>query len=93
MKNQLVANHFILGGTATGSNFCTTGEKLFSYETTIAEWFNGKLLINPTKYSSSTSHHQTLLRKAIIDYDISEEVCVYTQTNVPINTSSLKDYV
>ena len=47
-----------------GASLTSTGDKLISYETTVAEWRNGKVLITPVKYSSTTSKQCGMLRNA-----------------------------
>lgn len=46
-----------------GASLTSTGEKLISYETPIAEWRGGVLAINSAKYSTTTSEQQSLLRR------------------------------
>ena len=46
-----------------GASLTSTGEKLISYETPIAEWRGGKLAINNARYSNTTSKQQSLLRR------------------------------
>jgi len=55
------------------------GNKLYNYDTVIAYWFNGIMLINGTKYSKTTSVHQNRLKrqnvkKLIVDEDTLYEV-------------------
>jgi len=55
------------------------GGKLYNYNTVIAYWFNGIMLINGTRYSKTTSVHQNRLKrqnvkKLVIDEDILKEV-------------------
>lgn len=65
MKNKDVAVLFIAREKANGSNLTSDGTRLFSYNTCIAEFENiNKLYINKTKYSSSTSRHQSYLNLA-----------------------------
>lgn len=45
-----------------GASLTSTGDKLISYETTVAEWRNGKVLITPLKYSATTSKQCGMLR-------------------------------
>lgn len=63
---------------------------LFSYNTAIAELMNDNitLIINKTKYSTTTSRHQNLLNKALRfkNYHI-----VYVD-NIDRGTQSLKNY-
>lgn len=55
------------------------GNKLYNYNTVIAYWFNGIMLINGTKYSTTTSKHQNRLKrqnvkKLVVDEDTLYEV-------------------
>ena len=50
------------------------GDKLYNYDTVIAYWFNGIMLINDTNYSKTTSRHQNRLKrqnvkKLVVDED------------------------
>lgn len=46
-----------------GASLTSTGDKLISYETPIAEWRGGVLAINSAKYSNTTSKQQGMLRR------------------------------
>lgn len=46
-----------------GASLTSTGNKLISYETPIAEWRGGVLAINSAKYSKTTSKQQGMLRR------------------------------
>jgi hypothetical protein len=53
--------------------------KLYNYNTVIAYWFNGTMLINGTRYSKTTSVHQNRLKrqnvkKLVVDEDLLKEV-------------------
>lgn len=55
------------------------GDKLYNYDTVIAYWFNGIMLINGTKYSSTTSKHQNRLnrqdvKKLVVDENTLNEI-------------------
>lgn len=45
-----------------GASLTSTGDKLISYETVVAEWRNGRVLITPVKYSCTTSKQCGMLR-------------------------------
>lgn len=45
-----------------GASLTSTGDKLISYETVVAEWRNGRVLITPVKYSATTSKQCGMLR-------------------------------
>lgn len=65
------------------------GSKLFSYNTCIAQKLsNGAIIVNSTKYSQTTSKHQSYVRRAI-----PKELKAYmTDKHVPVNTYDLKPY-
>lgn len=65
MKNKEVCKEFIHRRIASGSNLISTGDKLFSYNTCIAQWHPHGIIYNETKYSPTTSRHQSYLRNAI----------------------------
>ena len=44
-----------------GSNIHSYGDKLFSYNTCIGQWYNDCVILNETRYSITTSKHQTML--------------------------------
>lgn len=66
MKNIDVVKAFLLRAAATGSNLISSGDKLFSYHTCIAQFLpTGRLIINITKYSPTTSKHQGYLERSL----------------------------
>lgn len=84
MKNKEVVEAFLSGDVATGSNLCSTGYKLFSYRTCIAEWYDGYLLINITRYSNTTSKHQSYLKHINNTRKVD---------NIPYNSSELHSFL
>lgn len=100
MKNIDVIRKFFRRAKASSSNgnLRSTGDRLFSYNTCIAEWcsprtlYEGEaveirsytLVINVTKYSRSTSRIQTMLMS-----EIPFGRTMYKVDNVPINTQKL----
>ena len=66
MRNEEVVIAFLhreRAKSSTGSLW-STGDCLYSYSTCIAEYTkDGKLYVNLTKYSTTTSHHQTLINR------------------------------
>lgn len=88
MTNREVCKRFVSGSEcANGSNLYVSGDRLFSYGTCIAERLKDGFIVNATKYSVTTSKHQTYLR-----YEMGsrkrEEV-----TGVPMGTRSLAVYL
>lgn len=67
--NRQVAEAWSRGQSAEGSNFFADGITIWSYgyHFPVAKKVNGRILFNPTYYSSSTSKHQGLVRQAIQD--------------------------
>lgn len=64
MNNEEVVKDFLCKKEAFSNtrNLSSTGNRLFSYSTCIAEYNkDGILYINLTKYSRTTSHHQSIL--------------------------------
>lgn len=68
MRKEEVITAFLNKKVASNStgNLSSTGSCLFSYSTCIAEWCkDGEIIINTTKYSTTTSQHQNLLRRRV----------------------------
>lgn len=68
MKNEEVIKAFAERKKARNStgSLESTGDRLYSYATCIAEYDKyGRLYINLTGYSCTTSHHQTILNKLL----------------------------
>ena len=72
MRNQEVAEMFVCGKPAKGSNMYTDGDKLFSWQTIIAQRTANGFIYNGCKYSVSTSRHQSHLRSALQGYRYTE---------------------
>lgn len=65
--------------SSTGS-LESTGDRLYSYSTCIAEYDkHGRLYINLTKYSCTTSHHQSILNRLL--YSNSFEILYNIERN------------
>lgn len=65
--------------------------RLFSYYTCIAQWYSEDVVIfNETKYSSSTSRHQTYLNNA---FETSKDIKVLKVRDVPIGIIDLTRYL
>jgi hypothetical protein len=61
MKNVDVVKAFLKGQYARTANLYTFKNKLINYDTVIAEYKDGCLIVNTTKYSVSTSKIQNVL--------------------------------
>ena len=89
MKNKDVILAFLEKRAAEGSNLYSTGKRLISYNTTIAEWYSDYyLLVNHTRYSVTTSKHQHYLRSELVNSSNIIELCL---NNIDINTPNLID--
>lgn len=86
MRNIEVIKQFLnkSSGNSDNRNLISTGDKLINYTTCIAEWNNDSIMVNMTKYSSSTSRIQTML---ISKLRFGHKVVQIE--NVPINTKYL----
>lgn len=87
MRNSEVVEAFLKRRIAVnkGSSLSSTGTELFSYATCIAEWSNGLLIINLTKYSVTSSKHLYYLKR---NYKGNYN----TVLGVPMGESSLSKY-
>lgn len=87
MRNSEVVAAFLNRKIAAnrGSSLSSTGTKLFSYATCIAEWNDDSLIINLTKYSVTSSKHLYYLKR-------SYQGNYHTVLKVPIGESSLSKY-
>lgn len=69
--NLSVIKAFVNNETASTTNLHTTGDKLVSYATTIAQRDQeGNIVLNTTKYSSTTSKMLTYLKRELDKYNI-----------------------
>ena len=84
MTNRQVGQVFLKKGKGKSLNMTSTGDKLFSYNTVIAEWIDGKLVFNTTKYSRTTSKQTNWLR-GYAD--------VLTSKPAPFNAQHLRQYI
>jgi hypothetical protein len=66
MRNDEVIKEFLHKNFyKRGSSVTSDQNKLFSYNTVIAQWFEDTLLVNDTKYSPTTSKAQGILIRSI----------------------------
>lgn len=61
MTNREVIDKFLVGEPGKALNLYSTGKKLFSYFTCIAQYTGDGLIVNKTKYSVTTTKHQNIL--------------------------------
>lgn len=96
--NKEVAEAFVLGNALSNANMTSTGDRIFSYNTCIAESFINRyneicFVINETRYSNTTTKHRNYvydgLNKLLFKGFI---VIVKRVDDVRIGTQSLKQY-
>jgi len=87
MKNIDVVHAFGARETAKTANLKSTGNYLVSYRTTIAQYGDGEVIVNMTKYSQSTSTIQNKLL-AHLTYEYGKSF-VRVVTGVPQDTQEL----
>lgn len=83
MNNKEVVTAFLNHLTGKAPHLKSENGKLYSYNTVIAQWIDGILVGNITKYSNTTSRHYYYVRPHV--HPIAR--------NVPINTQDLKPYI
>ena len=80
MKNSELISGFVTGLARDGqhtNSVSVNGNKLYSYATCIAERVDGKIVVNETKYSVTTSKHRSYLRRAIFMHRWAAETVEY----------------
>ena len=88
MRNQEVISKFVnFAESAATANVRSNGDKLFNYETCIAQRHEGKVIVNVTRYSVTTSKIQNYLRA-----ELSNKVVIEV-TNVPQGMCNLVPYI
>lgn len=88
MRNQEVISKFVnFAESAATANVRSTGDKLFNFYTCIAQRHEGKIIVNVTRYSVTTSKMQNNLLCELSGYDVIEV------TNVPRGTCDLVPYI
>lgn len=92
MTNLETIKAFSLGQIGRALHLYSDGRRLFSYDTCIAEYYNGRLIVNNTKYSMTTSKHRNSLLAEVL-YGIDDPISIISVINVPIRTQSLIQYI
>ena len=88
MRNKEVISKFVnFAESAATANVRSTGDKLLSYYTCIAQRHEGKIIVNITRYSMTTSKLQSHVRWELSGYDVIEV------TGVPRGTCNLVPYI
>lgn len=99
MKNQDVVKNFLNGKNAKSLNMTSEDNRLFSYNTIIAQIIHkdGKkiLLVNNNKYSMTTSckHQSPLFRMLVQGYQYDFDKVIYITDRVPMGTQNLEGFI
>lgn len=90
MNNKNVIIAFLNKEYAKSLSLFSKGNKLFSYNTCIAEWLTSDtILLNINKYSVTTSKHLTLLRNNINN----QYSCIEINKHIDRGTQSLIQFL
>lgn len=84
MRNKDVIEAFLRHEKGSTKNLRSTGIRLLSYNTCIAEHYGDEIIGNATKYSTTSSAHL---------FHVRPYVNKWTTRNVPINTWTLYNYL
>jgi hypothetical protein len=84
MTNLDVIKSFIKRNPNSTAHLLSTGDKLYSYSTCIAESYLGMLLVNITYYSNTTSHHLGLLKR-----NYPSDILIVCLDRIPQDTQNL----
>lgn len=96
MKRKDIAEAFCVGDIGRNATLTSTGDKLISYNTVIAQRLNSNssrstvFVLNDTKYSTTSSTHLGYARRYL------ESRCIpyiLTTKTVPYNTQDLEEYL
>lgn len=83
-RNDRVIEDFLKGKPSKNRNLYSNGTRLVNYNTCIAEWHDGSLILNVTKYSRTTTviQNELLMQSRHINQ-------LARLDDVPINTQKL----
>lgn len=96
--NREVAEAFVLGNTSANANMTSTGDRLFSYHTCIAESFLNRyneicFVVNETRYSNTTTRHRNYVNDEVYKLILKGFIVIVKRVDdVPRGTQSLKQY-
>lgn len=96
--NREVAEAFVLGNPSANANMTSTGDRIFSYHTCIAESFLNRyneicFVVNHTRYSNTTTRHRNYVNDEIYKLILKGFIVIVKRVDdVPRGTQSLKQY-
>lgn len=98
ITNREVAEAFVLGNPSANANMTSTGDRLFSYNTCIAESFLNRyneicFVVNHTRYSNTTTRHRNYVNDEVYKLILKGFIVIVKRVDdVPRGTQSLKQY-
>ena len=96
--NREVAEDFVLGNPSANANMTSTGDRIFSYHTCIAESFLNRyneicFVVNHTRYSNTTTRHRNYVNDEIHKLILKGFIVIVKRVDdVPRGTQTLKQY-
>ena len=96
--NREVAEAFVLGNPSANANMTSTGDRIFSYSTCIAESFLNRyneicFVVNDTRYSNTTTRHRNYVYDEIHKLLLKGFIVIVKRVDdVPRGTQTLKQY-
>ena len=96
--NREVAEAFVLGNPSANANMTSTGDRIFSYHTCIAESFLNRyneicFVVNHTRYSNTTTRHMNYVNDEVYKLILKGFIVIVKRVDdVPRGTQSLKQY-
>lgn len=96
--NREVAEAFVLGNPSANANMTSTGDRIFSYHTCIAESFLNRyneicFVVNHTRYSNTTTRHRNYVNDEVYKLILKGFIVIVKRVDdVPIGTQALKQY-
>lgn len=96
--NREIAEDFVLGNPSANANMTSTGDRIFSYHTCIAESFLNRyneicFIVNHTRYSNTTTRHRNYVNDEIHKLILKGFIVIVKRVDdVPRGTQFLKQY-
>jgi hypothetical protein len=88
MTNLKTIRAFVNKEEGHSLHIISENNKLFSYATCIAQWYDDKIIINCTKYSLTSSKHKTMLLTEIPRY-----IELIELNDIPKDEDDLEKYI
>lgn len=86
LKNRDIVELFRFRKMGSNTNLMSTGDKLYSYNTCIAQWGDEGIIGNSTKYSVTSSCHLSPLKPYVYRW-------TNPHANIPLRVDNLEPYL